>query len=313
MRVTHERAGRGSAVALVAAAVFLWIVSPVIFLGIGAALLFLLLAPRTPRALLLTSLMLALTLLLARGGDALAGTSGLWAATCTLGVVAVTRARPTSGFLARALGALAAASLTTAAWFAVRGTWTAFDTSVRFRFREAAALWYRQVDSAGSGAWAEQLRASATRVAAFQGEVYPALALLQTLALLALAWWIFVRYAGRERWRPLAPFRELRFSDSLVWAVIVGLLLALVPAGEAVRRVGFNLLVFMGALYALRGAAVFAYFVRGARTPSLLFGVLATLFFPPLPLLASALVGLGDTWLDLRSRLEPAPPGQLPS
>ncbi|CAN5358529.1 hypothetical protein BH20GEM2_BH20GEM2_06870 [soil metagenome] len=307
--MTKERAGRGSAVALVAAAVFLSIASPVVFLGVGAALLFLLLPPRAPRALLVGGAVLALTYLLTSGGDPLAKTSALWAAACTLCLVAATVVRPAWGFLARSLAALTVAVVAAAAWFVGRGSWTAFDAAVRARFREAAALWQRQVSGAGAAEWAEQIRASAEGVAALQGEIYPALAVLQTLALLALAWWIFVRYAADEGWPRLGAFRELRFSDSLVWVMIVGLTLAMVPAGAAVRRVGFNLLLFMGALYALRGAAVFAYFVRRGRTPSVLLGLLATLFFPPLPLVASALVGLGDTWLDLRSRLEPAPPG----
>ena len=75
-------------------------------------------------------------------------------------------------------------------------------------------------------------------------------------------------------------------------------------------RAGWNALFFMGSLYALRGVAVFLFLVSGAPTIlSVIFGVLAALFLYPLVLTAALLVGLGDTWLDVRSRVAAAARG----
>ena len=65
----------------------------------------------------------------------------------------------------------------------------------------------------------------------------------------------------------------------------------------------------MGGLYALRGLAVFVFLVGGAPTLfTVIFGVLAAIFLYPLVLTAAVLVGLGDTWLDVRARAVAAGP-----
>jgi hypothetical protein len=80
--------------------------------------------------------------------------------------------------------------------------------------------------------------------------------------------------------------------------------LAVSPLGEGAARAGYNLLLFMSALYALRGLAVFVFLARGAPTAtSIVLGALATLLFYPVVFTAALLVGLGDTWLDVRGRV----------
>ncbi len=84
---------------------------------------------------------------------------------------------------------------------------------------------------------------------------------------------------------------------------MVGLLLVVAQWGDALVRVGSNAVVFMSVLYALRGAAVFI-FVSGGLS---LFGCLtfAIVFLLGAPLLVgvAVLLGIGDTWLDLRARM----------
>ena len=55
--------------------------------------------------------------------------------------------------------------------------------------------------------------------------------------------------------------REFRFNDQLVWGLIVGLTIMLVPTLTALSGVGKNLLVFFGALYAMRGFGVLSWFM----------------------------------------------------
>jgi uncharacterized protein YybS (DUF2232 family) len=134
-----------------------------------------------------------------------------------------------------------------------------------------------------------------------QAAVFPALAGLSSLAGLAVAWWVYMRIA-LDRDEGLLPLREFRFNDHLVWLFIIGLTLAMTPGGEGLRRAGWNAVAFMGALYALRGAAVIAFFGGGQTVFGLFALALALLLVAPVVLTGALVIGLGDTWLDLRGR-----------
>ena len=142
--------------------------------------------------------------------------------------------------------------------------------------------------------------------------VFPALLVLESLAALALAWAAYHRLSRRRLGSPLAPLREFRFNDQLVWGLIVGLVIMLLPNLGALRGFGLNLIVFFGALYAMRGLGVLAWFLKpGALPVALLVGfvmlfapflnVLAVLGFLTLGITALGL-GVGDTWADWRRR-----------
>jgi hypothetical protein len=114
----------------------------------------------------------------------------------------------------------------------------------------------------------------------------------------------------------LGPFREFRFHDQLVWVLILGLLLFLGSfgfldrLGPGLERLGTNTVVFMGALYALRGAAVVLFMAGGVSLFGGLLLLLGFFFVWPLLLAAAFVMGLGDTWLDLRTRgALSSPPG----
>ncbi len=135
----------------------------------------------------------------------------------------------------------------------------------------------------------------------------PAMLALQTLVAMALAWALFHRFSRTRLGDDLARLREFRFNDHWIWSVIVGLVLALLPALEAMRPLGVNLLVFFGALYAVRGAGVLAWFLRPGRSLlGLVVGVALLLLLRDGAAIALGLVGLGDTWADWRRRIRPA-------
>ena len=131
--------------------------------------------------------------------------------------------------------------------------------------------------------------------------VFPALLGLESLLALALAWAIFHRISRVRLGAPLAPLREFRFNDQLVWGLVAGLTMVLLPSLAAMRGLGANLLVFFGALYVLRGAGVVAFFMAPGWATTLALAVCALLFGPFLAVGALGL-GLGDTWLDWRTR-----------
>jgi len=145
--------------------------------------------------------------------------------------------------------------------------------------------------------------------AELQWTLFPALLGLRSLAALGLAAW----FAGRLRGPAapalrLRPLRDFRFNDQLVWLLIAGLALVALPLGAAATRAGYNALAFMAAMYAVRGVGIFVFLAGGAPTLlSVLFGAFALIFLYPLVLTAAVLLGLGDTWLDVRGRAALAP------
>ncbi len=149
------------------------------------------------------------------------------------------------------------------------------------------------------------------------GEIFPALLALESLAALAVAWAAYHRLARARVGPPLSPLREFRFNDQLVWGLIVGIATLVLPTLAYLQTVGKNLLVFFGALYALRGLGVLAWFLApGALVATVTIGfamlwwpvlnVVAVLGFLLLVLAAFGL-GLGDTWADWRRRARPTP------
>ncbi|MBT8461090.1 MAG: YybS family protein, partial [Gemmatimonadetes bacterium] len=75
-----------------------------------------------------------------------------------------------------------------------------------------------------------QLEVAVQRWVGFQQDVYPAMLLLATVAALGLAWFGFERLSGR--FRSPGPLREFRFSNHLIWLLIGGLCLLVLPLGR---------------------------------------------------------------------------------
>lgn len=222
--------------------------------------------------------------------------------------VALCRFRPGLRLTHRALVSVAGAGAVAGGLFLLRPrAWSVVDWALRDRVTAGVgqALEVLRMAQGGEGIPPE-VEASIYRTVEIQADLMPALVGLTTLAALGVAWWGYSRLALGER-GSLAAVREFRFEDQLVWVFIAGLLLVALTAGEGWTRVGSNTLVFMGALYALRGAAVFL-FLNGGLT--VLGGVLlaaAMLFMAPILGSVAVLIGLGDTWLEFRAKARALP------
>ena len=79
----------------------------------------------------------------------------------------------------------------------------------------------------------------------------------------------------------------------------MGATLCLLPAFEEGKNAGYNLLLFFGALYLIRGIGVLAWIARGKW----LLIIVLTLI-PQVFIIVTLALGLGDTWLDLRKRVK---------
>jgi hypothetical protein len=295
--------GWGVAILLALATAVLSVVSPALLIFVPLALLLVGLPPRRP-VLLLAAAAVGAALFGRPEPDALWYLERGWALLVAAWFLALVAVWPAGRFLPRALAAVGAATLSAALLFAAsRGGWSRTDWTIAQQLRSGAAdvvaLWGPGLAGAE---WGAQLQSAIYRASEVQAAVYPALLALGSVAALGVAWWGYRRLALREP-APLGRFREFRFPDVLVWLLIAGLVLVLLPLGEAAVRAGSNLLTFMAALYALRGLAVLVVLVGAAPgVLALVLGALAILFLYPLVVAATLVVGLSDTWLDLRAR-----------
>lgn len=130
----------------------------------------------------------------------------------------------------------------------------------------------------------------------------PALVALESLLALAMAWVIYHRVASADLGPALGSLKEFRFNDQLIWGLAVGATIFFLPVFADGRDAGLNLLVFFGALYLLRGVGVLSFMTRSKWAATLL---IVMTIFAPLMLGALALgIGVGDTWMDWRTRAQ---------
>jgi hypothetical protein len=310
--VVEEKPGHGwgTAAGLALATASFAVLSPGLLIFLPLSLFLLSLPPRRPFLAAGGALLLWVVL---TGGDS--GGSPLWyiergwvlvlGAWFMLMVVLL----PGAGFFTRALAALGASAATvTALLVLVPSGWPVLDWAIGRRIQEtatdAAALWTNSAVSEGlSGRFTDALK----RFSELQSLLHPALIGLESLAALGVAWWAYRRLAARER-HPLGRLRDFRFGDHLVWVLIAGILLLVLPLGEAAVRAGSNVVAFMGALYALRGAAILLVFSGLQGVGGAFVAGLVVLFLYPVALMTAVVVGLSDTWFDLRARRAAARP-----
>lgn len=309
------RRGRGwlRALALFAVTLFMAVAEPLALVTVPFMVLVLVLP--TPRLSAVVAGVVAALVAFGLG----ATRSGLWylergwALLLAGWFVALTLRWPRSGFLPRALGAVAGSFGVTALFFAVQpGRWSVVDWAVQDRMAAAWGLVMEAIRAfrADGGGIAPEILEGVTDMMELQGTIFPSLLGLTSLAGLGVAWWLYVRLA-RGSDRGVGPLAEFRFNDQLVWVLIVGLVLLLAGWGDAWARTGGNAVVFMGGLYALRGAAVLVFLNGGISV----LGAVALGIGLLVPVLASVIlggalvVGVGDTWFDLRTRAVAAADG----
>ncbi|MBA2244598.1 MAG: DUF2232 domain-containing protein [Gemmatimonadetes bacterium] len=316
--VGGEVRGRWStALALGGAVLLLYVLDAFPLIALPLAVLLIALPPWRPATLLFAAVVLLWALVVVPGVSAYGLITRGWALLVAGLFVGALLLWPRWSFLHRALAAVAGAMALAGAGLAISGSWSVVDGLIADFFRSALLVMAERLNSPAPDSrvlgWLQASAASPAgleRVLALRSWVFPALLALQSLAALGVGWWAFVRMGGvREgegegEGQTLRPLRDFRFHDQLIWLVIGGLVLLLLPLGPAANRVAANLLVFMGALYALRGVAIFVFLAgRAPSRLSVFFGALAALFLSHLVLTAAVLVGLGDTWLDVRRRV----------
>ena len=219
--------------------------------------------------------------------------------------LALTVWRP-SNQLSRCLAATAGAAVALGGWMVGLGVRWA-------ELREAIQLDLSAFDRVARTQWqgmsgASQALADLSAMTDTVSTLFPGLLALAAIAGLRLAWTWYHRIAERPIGPAPAPFVAFSFNDQIVWGLVAGVSLSLVPVPGA-QVVGANLVLVWAALYAVRGLAVFAALTSRVPGPVLLALGVVTLLLLPFVLGGLTLLGLADTWLDFRRRQTPVTGG----
>jgi hypothetical protein len=290
--MARERGEFGRILGFGAIAIVFAVVQPFVLVGLPLALLFIAYGPHGLRSGIAATAILMLAFL----GDR----SGLWWfergwALVLAGMFVLTVGwRPAWSFSTQALAALGLTALAATLILGARpGVWVDVDSLITARASQSAQT------------AAEILGTSANDVV--QAVMQRVVALLGVSSIGGLGVAVAVRaWLKGEPGPAFGKFRGFRFNDHLVWVWLVGLALILAPVGPIAERIGGNAVFFMGALYIARGMAVLLSLVGGISiTAGVLGGLAAVLLYPILALMLSVMliVGLGDTWLNVRSRV----------
>jgi len=290
------------ALALFALALGTSVIQPTVLIAVPLLGLLIMRHVRGNAVLVVTLLATLMMLLGVR--DALWFAERAWAVVVGGAFVGITILAPTWRLTSRTLTAVATSTMVWAGLFAVRANaWASIDWSVTDRLRAGFATWTEALVVLREGEALPPVVASAIyQTLELQTAVFPAMVGLESMAALAVSWWLYSRLAQKGD-VALGPVSRFAFNDHLVWLLIAGLALLASQLGDTVTRLGANLAVFMGALYALRGAGVVLFVSGGLSLFSYAMFALGLLFAPPVVLGFAVIIGMADTWLDLRTRV----------
>ena len=182
----------------------------------------------------------------------------------------------------------------------IPGAWNVVDWVISDRVRATVT----QVIALGGSEWLTPAFISALyQTAEVQILIFPALTALASMSALLLSWWLFTLFSGRSE-EVLGSVKGFRFNDHLIWIFVVGLFLLFTRWSEPLQRVGSNAVVFIGALCAVRGAAVIVFITGGFSVLGYAMTIFGLVIVPPIVLGGAILIGIADIYLDFRKRSE---------
>jgi hypothetical protein len=180
------------------------------------------------------------------------------------------------------------------------GAWNIVDWVISDRVRATVA---QVIALVGSEGLAPALMTAFYQTAEVQILIFPALTALASMSALLLSWWLFIFFSGRSE-EALGPVKNFRFNDHLIWMLVVGLFLLFTRWSEPLQRLGSNAVVFIGALCAVRGAAVIVFITGGFSVLGYAMTLFGLVIVPPIVLGGAVLIGIADIYLDFRKRSE---------
>ena len=183
------------------------------------------------------------------------------------------------------------------------GAWNIVDWVISDRVRATVAQVIALLLSWGGEGLAPALITALYQTAEAQILIFPALTALASMSALLLSWWLFIFFSGRSE-EALGSVKDFRFNDHLIWMLVVGLFLLFTRWSEPLQRLGSNAVVFIGALCAVRGAAVIVFITGGFSVLGYAMTLFGLVIVPPIVLGGAVLIGIADIYLDFRKRSE---------
>ncbi|MDE0731146.1 MAG: hypothetical protein OSB36_09500 [Longimicrobiales bacterium] len=180
------------------------------------------------------------------------------------------------------------------------GAWNIVDWVISDRVRATVA---QVIALGGSEGLAPALMTALYQTAEVQILIFPALTALASMSALLLSWWLFMFFSGRSE-EAFGSVKNFRFNDHLIWMLVVGLFLLFTRWSEPLQRLGSNAVVFIGALCAVRGAAVIVFITGGFSVLGYAMTFFSLVIVPPIVLGGAILIGIADIYLDFRKRSE---------
>ena len=215
--------------------------------------------------------------------------------------VGLSIARPKMKISDRALEAVFGALVLAAILMTLMsGAWNIVDWVISDRVRATVA---QVVALGGNEGLAPALITALYQTADAQILIFPALTALASMSALLLSWWLFIFFSGRSE-EALGSVKNFRFNDHLIWMLVVGLFLLFTRWNEPLQRLGSNAVVFIGALCAVRGAAVIVFITGGFSVLGYARTLLGLVIVTPIVLGGAVLIGIADIYLDFRKRSE---------
>jgi len=290
-------------------------VSPVALVAAPLALLLLLQRPARGEALLAAGVLALAAWSIAGGSDSFGHFEGAWVCLLAGGTAVALGLRPPSEHRLVGTGLLAVAVAAAAGVFLVGVTsfsWGELRWLAQRHYGMQARMVLEMMSNAlrGSDSGPDvlaTLEATLNDMVALVGLILPGLVLLQSVAALAAAWALYRWIARHPEGEDLPRLREFRFSDHLIWGVVITLIALVVPGKEVLRDVGGNFAAFFGGLYVARGLGIVAALAAAGGMGGAFAGLLAaivTVFLLPLVMFAALALGVTDTWVDWRKLAE---------
>ena len=215
--------------------------------------------------------------------------------------VGLSIARPKMKISDRALEAVFGALVLAAILMTLMsGAWNIVDWVISDRVRATVA---QVIALGGSEGLAPALITALYQTAEAQILIFPALTALASMSALLFSWWLFMFFSGRSE-EAFGSVKNFRFNDHLIWMLVVGLFLLFTRWSEPLQRLGSNAVVFIGALCAVRGAAVIVFITGGFSVLGYAMTLLGLVIVPPIVLGGAVLIGIADIYLDFRTRSE---------
>jgi uncharacterized protein YybS (DUF2232 family) len=101
-------------------------------------------------------------------------------------------------------------------------------------------------------------------------------------------------------YRPWPDHQTWRLPDKLIWLLIGGAMITIIPAAP-LRIVGGNLLICVGMIYIVQGFAVMSFFLHKWNVPQVVrFLLYAMMLFQSFGTVLLLILGIGEVWFDLR-------------